>query len=84
MYEENFDPNVEFCSEHIGMEHVDEHDECVNNCKCSRPSIVDKKGFEKAVEKYHKDMNEYNKKNWFVKLFTKKPKKPILSNFISY
>lgn len=83
MYEENFDHNMEFCSEHIGMEHVDEHDECVN-CKCSRPSILDEKGFEKAVEKYHRDMDEYNRKNWFVKLFTKKPKKPILSNFISY
>lgn len=85
MYE-NFDLNehVDFSSEHIGMEHIDEHEEHVYSQKCERPDIFDRKGFENAVKIYHKKLEIYNSKNWLIRLFTKKPVKPELIHFMNY
>ena len=84
MYEENFDLNTELSMEHIGMDHIIEHEEVVEQFQCHRKDIADRSAYNKALLKYNKELEEYHNKNWFIRLFLKKPIEPQLHNFISY
>lgn len=63
MYNDNENTNI---SNEVGKSHY----------VCERRSLVCYDQYNAAVEKYMMDLNEYNRKKWYIRLFTSKPVKP--------
>lgn len=55
-----------------------------NELVCERPSVINKSAWEAARALYEQLINEYNKLNWFKKIFTPKPQEPLYTDFMSY
>lgn len=52
--------------------------------KCLKPEIFNRSEYEYARASWNARMNEYNRLNWFKKLFTEKPSEPNPMSFIHY
>lgn len=76
---ENYNYDVDITFEHIGDEHLIEHDEVIY----SKPdNSFDVESYNIDVDLYEHELEEYNKLNWFRKLFTTKPIKPEPQDYV--
>lgn len=64
--------------------HVSTHHVNFEDMNYERPSVFNEKAWEAARASYEQQVIEYNKLNWFKKLFTPVPLEPLYADYVMY